>query len=98
MIRQLITSQIKKNRDLILKETKEMNGFTQLLMKHRNTGVKWTKEEKSKLKYYLCRIVVYIPIIIVFLLPFGTLLLPVLAESLDRRNNNRTANNHSHVM
>lgn len=98
MIRKLITSQIKKNRDLILNETKEMNGFTQLLMKHRNTGVKWTKEEKSKLKYYLCRIVVYVPVILVFLLPFGTLLLPVLAESLDRRNNNRTVNNHSHVM
>jgi len=99
MIKQLITSQIKKNRDLILNETHEMNGFTELLMKHRNTGIKWTEEEKMKLRYYLCRIVVYVPIILVFLLPFGTLLLPILAESLDRRKNGRMANNHgSHAL
>ncbi|MCX5804647.1 MAG: hypothetical protein NT010_01080 [Proteobacteria bacterium] len=66
-----------------------MNGFTKLLMKHRNTGIEWTREEKIKLKYYLWRIAIYVPIIIIFLLPFGTLLLPVLAESLDRRKNRR---------
>jgi hypothetical protein len=99
MIKQLIISQIKKNKDLILNETNEMNGFTKLLMKHRNTGVKWTEAEKMKLRHYLFRIAVYVPIILVFLLPFGTLLLPVLAESLDRRKNNRTINNHqgSHI-
>jgi hypothetical protein len=89
MIKHLITSQIKKNKDLILNETNEMNGFTKLLMKHRNTGIEWTREEKIKLKYYLWRIAIYVPIIIIFLLPFGTLLLPVLAESLDRRKNRR---------
>jgi hypothetical protein len=90
MIKQLIMSQIKKNRDLILNETNEMNGFTKLLMKHRNTGIRWTNEEKTKLRYYLCRIAFYVPILLVFLLPFGTLLLPVLAESLDRRKNRRS--------
>jgi hypothetical protein len=89
MIKHLIVSQIKKNKDLILNETNEMNGFTKLLMKHRNTGVELTREEKLKLKYYLWRIAIYVPIIIIFLLPFGTLLLPVLAESLDRRKNRR---------
>jgi hypothetical protein len=89
MIKHLIISQIKKNKDLILNETNEMNGFTKLLMKHRNTGIEWTREEKIKLKYYLWRIAIYVPIIIIFLLPFGTLLLPVLAESLDRRKNRR---------
>jgi hypothetical protein len=89
MIKHLITSQIKKNKDLILNETNEMNGFTKLLMKHRNTGIEWTREEKIKLRYYLWRIAIYVPIIVIFLLPFGTLLLPVLAESLDRRKNRR---------
>jgi hypothetical protein len=93
MIKQLIISQIKKNRDLILNETNEMNGFTKLLMKHRNTGIKWTKEEKTKLKHYLRRIAFYVPIVLVFLLPLGTLLLPILAETLDRRKNMRAALN-----
>jgi hypothetical protein len=89
MIKQFIKSQIKKNRDLISNEAKEMDGFTKLLMKQRNTGVKWTEEEKSLLKHFLGRIAVYVPIIFVFLLPFGTLLLPILAEGLDRRKNGR---------
>jgi hypothetical protein len=93
MIKQLITSQIKKNRDLIINETKEIEGFTALLMKHRNTGIKWTLEEKSRLKHFLGRIAVYVPILLIFLLPFGSLLLPVLAEGLDRRKNGRAAMN-----
>jgi hypothetical protein len=89
MIKNFIISQIKKNKDLILNETNEMSDFTKLLMKQRNTGTKWTREERLKLRYYLCRIAIYVPIILIFLLPFGTLLLPVLAESLDRRKNRR---------
>jgi hypothetical protein len=91
MIKKLIKSQIKKNRDLISNETKEINGFTKLLMKQRNTGIKWTQEEKSQLKQSLGRIAIYVPILLVFLLPCGMLLLPLLAESLDRRKNKRAA-------
>jgi hypothetical protein len=95
MIKNLIVSQINKNKDLILHETREMNDFIKLLMKQRNTGVKWTREERLKLRYYLYRIAVYVPIILVFLLPFGTFLLPILAESLDRRKNRRIANDQN---
>ncbi|MCX5812923.1 MAG: LETM1 domain-containing protein [Proteobacteria bacterium] len=99
MIKHLITSQIKKNIDLITNETREIEGFTKLLMKHRNSGVKWTQEEKSQLKHSLRRIAMYVPILFVFLLPFGTLLLPVLAESLDRRKAKRAAiNQDSHSL
>jgi len=91
MIKRLITSQINKNRDLISNEAKEIEGFTKLLMKQRNTGIKWTQEDKSRLKHYLGRIAAYVPILLIFLLPFGMLLLPILAESLDRRKNRRIA-------
>ena len=99
MIKYLITSQINKNKDLIVNETKEIEGFSKLLMKHRNTGINWTKEEKLKLRHYLCRIAIYVPVLLVFLLPLGTLLLPVLAESLDRRKKGRAAiNQDSHSL
>jgi len=47
-----------KEQSLILHENKHMEEFIRLLMKQRNTGVKWTGEEitrlKSHLKHYLC--------------------------------------------
>ena len=74
---------------MILTEAKEVDGFMKLLMKQRNTGDKWTLDEKAKLKSHLHHMAVYIPILFVFLLPFGTLLIPVLAEILDRRKQKR---------
>jgi|WetSurMetagenome_2_1015567.scaffolds.fasta_scaffold875621_2 hypothetical protein len=89
MIKNLIKSHLLKNRELILNETRHVNGFMNLLMKQRNTGAKWTKAEKSQLRLYLKRIWLYIPVLFVFLLPFGMLFIPVLAEILERRRSDR---------
>ncbi|MBM4333421.1 MAG: hypothetical protein FJ117_19745 [Deltaproteobacteria bacterium] len=66
-----------------------MQGFLQLLFKQRNTELKWQKEEKEQLKNHLKRLSLYVPILIIFTLPGGSLLLPVLAEILDRRKTRR---------
>lgn len=60
-----------------------------ILMKPRNTGEKWTKEEKREIKRHLKRISKIFTILIIFLLPGGSLLLPILAEVLDRRKTRR---------
>jgi hypothetical protein len=62
-----------------------MNNFMMLLMKHRNTGNDWTAEEISQIKSHLKHLALYVPVLIVFVLPFGSLLIPVLAEIMDRR-------------
>jgi hypothetical protein len=86
-----IKSQIKKNSDLILNEARHLEGFMRLLMKQRNTREKWTLPEKMQLKEHLRRLVGYIPILCIFLLPGGFLLIPLLAEILDRRKRSRDA-------
>ncbi|MFZ5996432.1 MAG: hypothetical protein ACOYW7_02970 [Nitrospirota bacterium] len=76
---------IAKNRAFILEQVLETKGLMQLLMKNRNTGKPWTAEEKLKIKLHLLKISLIVPVLIIFLLPFGSLLLPFLAEVLDRR-------------
>jgi len=61
----------------------------QLLMKERNSGEKWTGEEKREIKIHLKNISKIVPILIIFLLPGGSILLPFLAEILDRRKTRR---------
>ena len=78
-----------KNREFILTEVLAVKGLMYLLMKNRNTGEKWTGEEKTEIKNHLRNISKVIPVIIVFLLPGGTLFLPFLAEVLDRRKKRR---------
>jgi len=90
MIRLFLKKQILKNRALIIKEGKYLQDFMQLLMKYRNTGAGWTKEEKTQLKSHFKHLSLYVPALIIFALPFGSLLLPVLTEVLDRRDKNRT--------
>jgi hypothetical protein len=90
MIKLFLKKQILKNRAVIINEGKYLRGFMLLLMKQRNTGVKWTVEEKTELKSNLKRLSLYVPVLIVFALPFGSLLLPVLTEILDRRDKDRT--------
>jgi len=75
---------------MILEEAGQINGFMKLLMKPRNTGAGWTKQEKAQLRKHLKRLSFYVPVLIIFLAPFGSLLIPVLAEILDRRKNRRT--------
>lgn|GEM_PF-490028 len=78
-----------KHKALFFQEAQRMSGFLYLLMKQRNTDEKWTPEEKKEIKRNLKILAMYIPILIIFLLPGGSLLLPVLAEVMDRRKTRR---------
>lgn len=89
MIRFFLKSLILKNKDLIFSEAQRFQGFLHLLFKPRNTDLEWTKEEKEQIKNYLKRLSLYVPILIIFVLPGGSLLFPVLAEILDRRKRRR---------
>jgi len=89
VIRLFLKKFIQKNRALILKEAVYIDGFMRLLMKRRNTGKKWTKDEMTQLKMHIKHLSLYVPALFIFLLPGGSLLLPVLAEILDRRKMQR---------
>jgi hypothetical protein len=89
MIKLFLKRHILKNRALILQESKHIAEFIHLLMKRRNTGVKWTGEEITRLKSHLKHLSLYVPALIIFVLPFGLALLPILAEILDRRKKSR---------
>jgi len=89
MLTVLIKNQLYKNRELILREGHFLGDFMHLLMRHVNTGEKWSKDEIALLKKDLRHLSCYVPVLVVFLLPFGSLLLPLLAEVLDRREKRR---------
>jgi len=74
-----------KNKEFILEEIFAVKGLMQLLMKQRNTNQEWTKEEIREIKTHLKNISKMVPALVIFLLPGGSLLLPFLAEILDRR-------------
>lgn len=78
-----------KNKEFILEEIFAVKGLMQLLMKQRNTNQEWTKEEIREIKTHLKNISKVVPALVIFLLPGGSLLLPFLAEILDRRKNAR---------
>jgi hypothetical protein len=80
---------VAKNRELILKEACLISGFMSLFMKPVNSGVSWTREEKRELKQHIRHLSVYVPVLIIFLLPGGSFLLPLLADILDRRKRKR---------
>jgi hypothetical protein len=79
-----------KNKELIYREAEFLGGFMHRLMKPKNTGNKWTREEKKHLIRDIRHLSYYVPVLIIFLLPGGSFLLPLLAEILDRRNKPRT--------
>jgi hypothetical protein len=89
MIRRLLKSHIRKYKDIIMGEAQDLEGFMHVLMKQRNTGDKWTKDEKAQLKGYLRGLIFYAPVLFVFLLPGGFFLVPLLAEVIDRRRRSR---------
>jgi hypothetical protein len=91
MFTDMVRSQIRNNADLIMNEARHIEGFMRLLMKQRNTGQKWTLRERMKLKEYIRRLVGYIPVLCIFLLPGGFFLIPILAEIMDRRKRFRGA-------
>jgi hypothetical protein len=89
MIKLFFKRFISKNRDLLLEEGQYIRGFMRLLMKHKNTGVVWTREETHNLKSCVKRLSLHVPVLIIIVLPFGLVLLPILAEILDRRKKRR---------
>jgi len=89
VIRAFLKSLLNKHKALFFQEAQRISGFLYLLMKQRNTDEKWTPEEKKEIKRQLKILAMYIPILIIFLLPGGSLLLPFLAEVMDRRKTRR---------
>lgn len=85
MVVRLLKRLIQKNRAFLLAQVLDVKGLMQLLMKNRNTGERWTQEELRQIRAHLRGISKMVPVILVFLLPGGALLLPLLAEVLDRR-------------
>jgi len=75
-----------KYRKRILKEIDSAKDLSSLLMKGTQRG--WTKGELLKIKTHFVILGKKIPIFMVFLLPGGFILLPLLIEVLDRRKNN----------
>jgi len=95
MIKLFFKRLISKNRDMILEESQHIRGFMRLLMKYRNTGIELTREETHDLKSYVKRLSLHVPVLIIIVLPFGLVLLPILAEILDRRKKSRNQSAHS---
>ncbi len=89
MIRAFFKNQLLKHKALFFQEAQRISGFLYLLMKQRNSGEKWTAEEKKEIKRQLKILAMYIPILLIFLLPGGSLMLPFLAEVMDRRKVSR---------
>ena len=85
MIKRYLKRLIVTNKEIILREVLAIKGLMQLLMKKRNTDEKWTWEEKKEIKGHLRNIAKIIPALAIFSLPGGSFLLPILAETLDRR-------------
>jgi hypothetical protein len=85
LVKTYFTRLFLKNKDFLLRETIAYKGFMQILMKRRNTGEKWTKEEKNLIKQHLKTMALVVPALIVFLPPGGSIFLPILVDVLDRR-------------
>jgi hypothetical protein len=67
-----------------MRDLYQIHGFMHLLMKPRN-GLRWTAEDKSEIRSRLRNVASALPLLAVFTLPGGMLLLPFLAWYLDRR-------------
>lgn len=89
MIMRSFKKMLVRNREFILQEVLAVKGLFHLLMRHRNTGQKWTVEELREIRLHLKDISRAVPVVMIFLLPGGSLLLPFLVEALDRRTKSR---------
>jgi len=89
LFRFLLKRFVLPNKELIFREAQQMQGFLHLLFKQRNTNQTWTKEEKEQIKAHVKRLSLYLPIIIIFILPGSSFLLPILPDILDRRKTRR---------
>jgi len=90
---QVLTAPLRRNlhkqRGMILEQVVAIQGFMHILMKPTNTGHTWTREELRELRTHLRTLVGLVPILVVFILPGSFLLMPLLAEVLDRRKTPR---------
>jgi|GEM_PF-2903422 hypothetical protein len=73
-------------RKKILQEMDAVKDLTSLVM--RGSRRRWTPEELRQIKEHLLVLGKKIPVLLVFMLPGGTVLLPLLVEVLDRRKRN----------
>lgn len=89
MIRFLLDKMISRHKAAIHREAAIIQGFMHLLMKPVNSAEKWTREEKQQIRADLKHLSLFVPALIIFLLPGGSLLLPILADILDRRSDRR---------
>ena len=89
MIIRYLKKTLIRNREFILKEVLAVKGLFHMLIKHRDTGQKWTMEELREISIHLKNISKAVPVVVIFLLPGGSLLLPFLVEVIDRRTNSR---------
>lgn len=89
MIKRFLKRLIFIHKQAILMEVLSIKGLMQLLMKIRNRDEKWTREERKEIMRHLKNIAKIIPVVAIFSLPGGSLLLPILAEALDRRKTRR---------
>jgi hypothetical protein len=69
---------------MLLAKVSNVEGLMRLLMKRRN-GQRWTPEERCALVGHLRELAKTIRALLIFSLPGGLLLLPILAWYLDRR-------------
>jgi hypothetical protein len=72
-----------------LREVLEIRGLMRLLMKPRNTAATWTAAEKAEIIGHLKEISRTLPMLALFCLPGGSLLLPIFVSFLDRRRTRR---------
>jgi hypothetical protein len=68
-----------------LQSVLSIQGLMQLLMKQRN-GEPWTPEDRQEIRRHFRALRDLAPMLALFSLPGGTLLLPLLAWFLDRRH------------
>jgi len=95
MIKKYLKRLILVNKDAILMEVLSIKGLMHLLMKTRNTDEKWTRDERKEIKRHLKNIAKIIPAVAIFSLPGGSMILPVLAEAIDRRKTRRLVRKNS---
>jgi hypothetical protein len=85
MLTGLIRRHLHREREVILRHVLAVRGLMGLLMKPRNTGLGWTPDEIAQVRAHLRALAWLVPSLLVFLLPGGLFLLPILTEVLDRR-------------
>jgi hypothetical protein len=86
---------VDKNKELIYREAEFIGGFMHRLMKPKNTGNKWTREEKKHLITDLRHLSYYVPVLMIFLMPGGSFYSPCLRRySTGEKNHGPSRRGH----